>query len=55
MPYQSIVMRTPLEIGLIFGTWTIIEIPVMTYSRQLIDRCGSQWLIVAGLLLNGSV
>lgn len=47
------VMRTPLEIGLILGTWTLFEIPVMKYSRPLIDRFGNRWLIVAGLLLNG--
>jgi MFS family permease len=47
------VMKTPLEIGLILGTWTLFEIPVMTFSRTLIDLFGNRWLIVYGLLLNG--
>jgi MFS family permease len=47
------VMKTPLEIGLILGTWTIFEIPVMTFSRKLIEVFGNRWLIVSGLLLNG--
>jgi MFS family permease len=47
------VMKTPLEIGLILGTWTIFEIPVMIFSRGLIDRFGNRRLIVSGLLING--
>jgi len=47
------VMKNPLEIGLILGTWTLFEIPVMKYGRDLIDRFGNAWLIGAGLLLNG--
>lgn len=47
------VMKTPLEIGLILGTWTIFEIPVMKFSRKLIGAFGNRWLIAAGLLLNG--
>ena len=47
------VMKTPLEIGFILGTWTIFEIPVMRFSRKLIDLFGNRWLIVSGLLLNG--
>jgi PPP family 3-phenylpropionic acid transporter len=47
------VMKTPLEIGLILGTWTLFEIPVMKFSRTLIDRFGNRWLIASGLLLNG--
>ncbi|MBA4421814.1 MAG: hypothetical protein C0390_01790 [Syntrophus sp. (in: bacteria)] len=47
------VMKTPLEIGLIFGAWTLFEIPVMTFSRKLIDLFGNRWLIMLGLLLNG--
>jgi len=47
------VMKTPLEIGLILGTWTIFEIPVMKYSRRLIGKFGNRRLIAAGLLLNG--
>jgi MFS family permease len=48
------VMKTPLEIGFILGTWTIFEIPVMMFSRKLIDRFGNRWLIVSGLLLRGT-
>jgi PPP family 3-phenylpropionic acid transporter len=47
------VMKTPLEIGWILGTWTLFEIPVLLFSRRLIDRFGNRWLIVSGLLLNG--
>jgi MFS family permease len=47
------IMKNPLQIGLILGTWTIFEIPVMKYARTLIDRFGNRRLIVAGLLLNG--
>jgi len=47
------VMKTPLEIGLIFGTWTLFEIPVMKYSRTLIDTFGNARLIMLGLLFNG--
>jgi MFS family permease len=47
------VMKTPLEIGFILGTWTVFEIPAMIFSRRLIDRFGNRWLIVSGLLLSG--
>ncbi len=47
------VMQTPLEIGAVLGTWTIFEVPVMLYSRRLIELFGNRWLIVAGLLVNG--
>ncbi|MBM4314462.1 MAG: MFS transporter, partial [Deltaproteobacteria bacterium] len=47
------VMKTPLEIGLIFGTWTLFEIPVMKFSRTLIDTFGNGRLIRLGLLFNG--
>lgn len=47
------VMKTPLEIGFVLGTWAIFEIPVLMFSRKLIDRFGNRWLIVSGLLLSG--
>jgi|GEM_PF-537653 PPP family 3-phenylpropionic acid transporter len=47
------VMKTPLEIGLIFGTWTLFEIPVMRFSRALIETFGNARLIMLGLLFNG--
>lgn len=47
------VMKTPLEIGIILGTWTIFEVPVMFFSRRLIDTLGNRWLIISGLFLNG--
>ncbi|MDA8123723.1 MAG: MFS transporter [Deltaproteobacteria bacterium] len=47
------IMKTPLEIGWILGTWTLFEIPVLFFSRPLIDRLGNRWLIVSGLLLSG--
>ncbi len=45
------VMDTPLKIGLIFSFWTTLEIPVMKYSKQLINFLGNRGLIVLGLLL----
>jgi MFS family permease len=42
------VMKTPLEIGFILGTWTIFEVPVMLFSRKLIYLFGNRWLIVSG-------
>lgn len=47
------VMKTPLEIGFLLGSWAIFEIPVMMFSRKLIDRFGNRLLIVSGLLLSG--
>ena len=47
------VMKTPLEIGLIFSVWTLFEIPVMRFSRTLIDVFGNRSLIMLGLLFNG--
>lgn len=47
------VMKTPLEIGLIFGTWTLLEVPVMMFSRALMDTFGNGRLIMMGLLVNG--
>ncbi len=46
------VMDTPLKIGLIFSFWTTLEIPVMKYSKQLINKLGNRGLILLGLLLN---
>ncbi|MBN2716919.1 MAG: MFS transporter, partial [Deltaproteobacteria bacterium] len=47
------VLDNPFQMGLVFGTWTIFEIPVMLFSRQLVQKMGNRWLIVTGLLLNG--
>ncbi|MDP2839607.1 MAG: MFS transporter, partial [Syntrophales bacterium] len=47
------VLKTPLEIGFILGTWALFEIPVMIFSRELLDRFGNRWLIVSGLFLSG--
>jgi len=47
------VMKTPMEIGLIFGAWTLLEIPVMMFSRKWIDLFGNRWLIMLGLFING--
>ena len=45
------VMKNPLEIGLVFGLWTLLEFPVMHYSGFLIEKFGNRWLITTGLLL----
>lgn len=47
------VMKTPLEIGWILGTWTLFEIPVLFFSRALIERWGNRRLIAGGLLFTG--
>ena len=47
------VMASPMEIGIVLGTWALFEIPVMMFSRELIDRFGNRLLIVSGLLLSG--
>ncbi|MBN1982835.1 MAG: MFS transporter [Chitinivibrionales bacterium] len=46
------VMKTPLEICLIYGTWTIFELPIMFYGHRLITTLGNRNLIVLGLLFN---
>lgn len=46
------VMKTPLEMGIIFGTWTILEIPVMIFSHRIIKTFGNRWLIIVGLILS---
>lgn len=46
------VIDTPLKIGLIFSLWTTFEIPIMHYSKKLIDKFGNRGLIIAGLVLS---
>lgn len=46
------VMKSPFEMGIIFGTWTLFEIPVMLYSHKLIKKFGNRWLIVVGMALD---
>jgi len=46
------IMKSYFRMGLIFGTWTIFEIPIMMYSHKLIGRLGNRWFIVIGLSLN---
>ncbi len=46
------IMQSYFRMGLIFGTWTIFEIPVMLYSHKLLERLGNRWFIVTGLALN---
>jgi PPP family 3-phenylpropionic acid transporter len=46
------VMRSFWQMGLIFGAWTIFEIPVMMYSNRLITRFGSKALIMTGMSIN---
>ena len=45
------VMKNPLQIGLVFGLWTLLEFPVMHYSAFLMKKFGNRWLIMTGLLL----
>lgn len=46
------VMKSFFHMGLIFGTWTIFEIPIMLYSHKLISRMGNRWFIIVGMSLN---
>lgn len=46
------ITKSYFHMGLIFGTWTILEIPIMLYSHKLIRRMGNRWFIVVGMGLN---
>lgn len=46
------IMKSYFSMGLIFGTWTLFEIPVMLYSHSLLRRLGNRWFIVIGLSFN---
>jgi len=46
------IMSSFWQMGLIFGTWTIFEIPVMMFSHKLIRRFGNRRIIVVGLTIN---
>jgi PPP family 3-phenylpropionic acid transporter len=46
------IMSSFWQIGLIFGTWSIFEIPIMLHSHGIIKRFGNRRLIVAGLAIN---
>jgi predicted MFS family arabinose efflux permease len=46
------VMKSFFHMGLIFGTWTIFEIPIMLYSHKLMRWMGNRWFIIVGLTLN---
>jgi MFS transporter, PPP family, 3-phenylpropionic acid transporter len=46
------IMSSFWQIGLIFGTWCIFEIPIMLHSHGIIKRFGNRRLIVLGLAIN---
>jgi PPP family 3-phenylpropionic acid transporter len=46
------IMRDFWQIGLIFGTWTIFEIPIMLYSHKIMARWGNRRLLAVGLAFN---
>ena len=46
------IMKSFWQIGLIFGSWTLFEIPVMRYSNKILARFGNRKLIVTGMTLN---
>ena len=48
------ITKNYFDMGLIFGTWTLFEIPVMLYSHKLIRRMGNRWYIVVGMALNAA-
>jgi len=41
-----------LLIGLSLGLGAILELPVMFYNRQLLERIGNRWMIAGGLLIS---
>jgi MFS family permease len=49
--YLDDVTETPLEMGLMFGFWTIFEFPVMLNADKLIQKFGNRPLMIAGLVL----
>jgi PPP family 3-phenylpropionic acid transporter len=46
------VMKSYWQIGLIFGSWTLFEIPIMRYSNRIMNRFGNRRLIVIGMAIN---
>lgn len=48
------ILKSYFHMGLIFGTWTFFEFPVMLYSHKLIRRMGNRWYIVIGMALNAA-
>jgi len=46
------IMKSFWQIGLIFGTWTIFEIPVMLYSHKFMKKFGNRTLIISGMAFN---
>jgi PPP family 3-phenylpropionic acid transporter len=46
------IMKSFWQIGLIFGSWTLFEIPVMRYSGKIMARFGNRKLIVIGMVIN---
>jgi PPP family 3-phenylpropionic acid transporter len=44
------VMKSPLQIGLVFCFWTTFEIPVLAYSDKLLKKFESKKLLLAGML-----
>ncbi|MGM0460926.1 MAG: MFS transporter [Fibrobacterota bacterium] len=49
--YLDDVTETPLQMGLMFGFWTIFEFPVMLNADKLIQKFGNRPLMIAGLIL----
>ena len=41
-----------LLIGLSLGLGAILEIPIMFFNRQLLERIGNRWMIAGGLLVS---
>lgn len=46
------IMNSFWQIGLIFGTWSIFEIPIMLHSHEILKRFGNRRLIILGLSIN---
>jgi len=43
------VMKSPLQIGMVYCFWTTFEIPVLAYSHKLLRKFGSRKILIAGI------
>ncbi|MDR0304833.1 MAG: MFS transporter [Chitinispirillales bacterium] len=43
------VMKSPLQIGMVYCFWTTFEIPVLAYSDKLLKKFGSRKILIAGI------
>jgi len=44
------VMKSPLQIGLVYCFWTTFEIPVLAFSGKLLHKFGSRNILISGII-----